>query len=118
MSFVGPRGEPNSRYHVYQVLGHALTSVRSHLWLFGVGPDNSVLREVEFFFTFRDPCLIMLTESKRVFQTVSAKKMNLMTLFNRKCENFLLNTQEKQLILGYQLFILLPERISCCCLFF
>ena len=89
MSFVGPRGEPNSPYHVYQVLGHALTSVRSHLWLFGVGPDNSVLREVEFFFSFRDPSLIMLTESKGVFQTVSAKKMNLMTLFNRKCENFL-----------------------------
>ena len=43
------RGEPNSRYHVYQVLGCALTSVRPHLWLFGVGPDNSVLREVDFF---------------------------------------------------------------------
>ena len=55
MSFVGPRGEPNSRYHVYQVLGHALTSVRSHLWLFGVGPDNSVLREVDFFFHLERP---------------------------------------------------------------
>ena len=90
MSFVGPRGEPHSPYHVYQVLGHALTSVRSHLWLFGVGPDNSVLREVEFFLTFRDSSLIKLTESKGVFQTVSAKIMNLMTLFNRKCKNFLL----------------------------
>ena len=66
-SFVGLRGEPNSRCHVYQVLGHALMSVRPHLWLFGVGPDNSVLREVDFFLTFRDPYLIMPRESKGVF---------------------------------------------------
>ena len=74
MSFVGPRGEPNSPYHVYQVLGHALTSVRSHLWLFGVGPDNSVLREVEFFFFLQRPLFNYAYRIKRRVSDGFSKK--------------------------------------------